>query len=150
VPASQATLSQPTRAAIDEALGQYETVRAKLAADDMSGLADTAKKMASAATKGAGAAPERLRPHLQTMAEQATKLAATGTDIEQNRVAFGEVSRAVVGLLVAEPSFQTGRFVFHCPMAKGYKKWVQVDAKLENPFMGKKMLECGGKSSWEV
>lgn len=146
----QMELSQATRAAISEALGAYEAVRAKLAADDTSGLAVAADQIASAATKALGTAPGRLQPLLQSMAEQAKKLAATTTDMEQTRVAFGEVSRAVVGLLVAEQALQRGRFVFHCPMAKGYKKWVQIDAKLANPFMGKKMLECGSKSTWEV
>jgi len=149
-PASQTTLSQPTKAAIDEALAEYETVRAKLAADETSGLADAAKRIASAAARAAETAPERLHPFLQSLAEQSTKLAATSTDIEQIRVAFGEVSRAVVGLIAADTRLQKGRFVFRCPMATGYKKWVQIDAKLENPFMGKKMLECGTRSDWEV
>jgi hypothetical protein len=28
-------------------------------------------------------------------------------------------------------------------MAKGYKRWAQPEAKLANPYMGAKMLECG-------
>lgn len=143
-------LPQATRAAIDEALGEYEVIRKKLAADETSGLAEAAGKMAAAAERAIDAAPMRLRPLLESMAKQAKALAAAGTDIEQNRVTFGEVSRAVVGLLVAEQPLQQGRFVFHCPMAKGYKKWVQAAPEVENPFMGKRMLECGTESDWEV
>jgi hypothetical protein len=34
-------------------------------------------------------------------------------------------------------------------MAKGYRKWVQADQQLANPYMGKEMLVCGGESKWE-
>ena len=51
--------------------------------------------------------------------------------------------------MLAEPSHKKGRYVFYCPMVKGYQKWVQVDKKISNPYMGTRMLECGAKSDWK-
>ncbi len=58
--------------------------------------------------------------------------------------------RHVVALLVAEPSLQKGQYIFECPMAQGDNKWVQTNAKISNPYMEKKMLECGGESDCEA
>jgi hypothetical protein len=30
------------------------------------------------------------------------------------------------------------------------KKWVQPEEAIENPYMGKAMLQCGGGSDWKT
>ncbi len=73
------------------------------------------------------------------------------SDLVKARAAFGELSRAVVAVVAADPSLQPGRFLFQCPMAKGYQRWVQLEEKMANPYMGKRMLECGEVVSvWKV
>jgi hypothetical protein len=34
-------------------------------------------------------------------------------------------------------------------MARGYQKWVQTGDDMANPYMGKRMLKCGGKVKLE-
>ena len=132
------------------ALDSYESIRALLAGDSTEGLADKAKALSSQARAAAGAASGEAKKHLEAIAGAADGLADKGSDIAAARAAFGEVSRHVVGLLSAQPDLQKGRHVFECPMAEGYKKWVQTEAELKNPYMGKKMLECGSESDWGV
>jgi threonine/homoserine/homoserine lactone efflux protein len=53
-------------------------------------------------------------------------------------------------VLLAVPFSLIGAFwliyhVFECPMAKGYKRWVQPTDELENPYMGQEMLTCGSE-----
>ena len=119
-------------------LAAYERVRALLAADEIKGVGDAARALETEATKA----------QYPAIATQAAKLAAV-TEIEAARVAFGEVSREIITMLAKEPALAKGHHVFECPMTKGYRKWVQPTDDLANPYMGKKMLACGGESSWQ-
>ena len=65
------------------------------------------------------------------------------------RKAFGEVSRPLVALLSASPQLRAGRHVFTCPMAQGYKKWIQTSDQISNPYMGTSMPMCGSGSDWK-
>lgn len=132
------------------ALDGYESLRALLAADRTEGLAETAAALASSSKGAAEVASTKSRPHLEALSRAAAALERKAGDLDRARAAFGEVSRHVVALLVAEPDLRKGLHVFECPMAEGYQKWVQRTTKLENPYMGKKMLECGADSEWKV
>ncbi|MCB9730143.1 MAG: DUF3347 domain-containing protein [Deltaproteobacteria bacterium] len=120
----------------------YEATRAALAADDLA----RAKQAAAGLAKAAGAEAMREgvkgKELIDTVSTQATRLAAAD-DIAAARLAFGEASKAFIGWVVAEPSVGEGLHAFMCPMAKGYKKWVEQGTKMANPYMGKSMLECG-------
>src|SRR5690606_34542035 len=113
-------------------------------ADKLAGIDATAQKLAAAATKAQESAPEAAKPHLAGMVEAAKGLeAATKEGIEPARKAYGDVSKHVMGLLVAFPSLTEGRVVYECPMATGYQKWVQPATVMANPYMGQRMLKCG-------
>jgi Cu(I)/Ag(I) efflux system membrane fusion protein len=137
-------------AAIRTVLDEYEAVRKKLAADDGSGIADAAKKIASTATDAEKSASGDAKAQLAALGKAATALGEEKGDIEAVRLAFGEVSKALVAMLAGNDSLREGQHLFECPMAKGYKKWIQPSDKLENPYMGKKMLTCGGATDWKV
>jgi Cu(I)/Ag(I) efflux system membrane fusion protein len=81
------------------------------------------------------------------MGTKATRLKAGGSADDQRRT-FGDLSRAVVSLLSEHSTLARGRYVFQCPMAQGYQKWVQTGERLENPYMGGRMLRCGSSSEW--
>ena len=135
-----ATTAGDGAATMDALLVEYEAVREKLAADTGAGVADHAKTIAATAR----ALPAR--PELAELATAADKLAATDAgDLEALRLAFGEVSKPLVALAEADPELSKDLHTFECPMAKGYKRWIQPDAKLENPYMGQKMLACGSE-----
>ncbi len=139
------------QASVDETLAAYEEARAIFAADNASGIEPAAQKLAASATKAVEGAPAAAKAHLQGILDAAQKLGlASKEGIEPARKAYGEVSKHVIGLLVAFPSLTEGRFVFQCPMATGYKKWVQTSEQLSNPYMGQRMLACGGATDWKV
>ena len=151
-PEDQSTESATTPTANDaafvDAATAYETLRAALAQDDL----EKSKLAASAAAKAARASLPKAgtqKANLEAMAQAADAIAAA-PDLTAQRREFGELSRHLISLMVAVPSLQKSRFVFSCPMAKGYKKWVQVKKKMENPYMGQEMLECGSESEWKV
>ena len=130
--------TQPAATPAADTLAAYERVRALLAADEIKGVSEAANALAASASKSSYTA----------IAATATKLAAT-TSLETARAAFGDVSREVITLLARDPSLAKGQHVFECPMTTGYRKWVQPSEDLENPYMGKKMLACGGESTWQ-
>ncbi|MCB9736210.1 MAG: DUF3347 domain-containing protein [Deltaproteobacteria bacterium] len=117
-------------------VGAYEQLRAALANDDLAAAKAAAGKLAAADGASAG------------VVAGAKGVEGAG-DIAAARVAFGEASKAYIEQLVADPELAEGTYVFRCPMAKGYKKWVQLTDALENPYMGQEMLDCGSPSKLE-
>jgi len=146
---AQPSLSAESRTRIGEMLAAYEQVRATLSRDEVTAVTDDAAAVQRAATAAAEQAPTGLRTHLTNMSAAAGRLKDMAKDdADAVRHAFGDLSRATVALLAAEPSLQQGHHVFECPMAQGYKKWVQVSAEVSNPYMGTRMPECGAGSQW--
>lgn len=136
-------------APVREALTGYEAMRERLAADDLAGAQPHAAALAAALSKAAASAGASQKA-LLALAESA-RAVGVPAEIDAARLAFGELSRGVVGLLVDNPSLREGRFLFLCPMASGYKKWVQTSATLNNPYWGKRMLTCGtAQTSWAL
>lgn len=134
---------------LDALLSTYEALRADLAVDKLDMIAKHAKALQVSATSAAKTAPSA-KPRLEAIVAAAKDLERKPVaKPDEVRASFGELSRAVVALLVADPSLAKGRFVFECPMAQGYKKWVQTSDKLSNPYMGKSMPSCGAASKWE-
>jgi hypothetical protein len=104
-----------------EFLGQYETVRAALAADDLPG--------------GRTAAAAILN---NTMSSQIVRSA----DLAEARRAFALLSRMAVKIAHGRP----GYFVFHCPEAKfgdEWGHWVQTTDMPSNPYLGRANPTCG-------
>lgn len=128
-------------AAVDAVMGPYEVCRAALAADKAT-LAACGKQLAEAARAAAAVAPEPARPQLSAIAQSAAKL-SDDDDVAAARIAFGEVSKPVVALVTEVDEAHDRYHVFECPMASGYNRWVQREAKMANPYMGTQMLECG-------
>jgi len=158
--AKPAEIVEPTLAAIElpapaldamrTAFGATERVRAELAADRVDGTAAPARETAQAlrAVQRALAKPPS---ELATGLEQAIAAAeqvAGASDLDSARRAFGELNRFLVALAAADPRLQDGWHVFRCPMAEGFRKWLQHSPKLENPYMGQAMISCGSSTSW--
>lgn len=102
-------------------LGQYETVRAALAAADLPG----GQTAAAAITNN-------------TMASQIVRSA----DLAEARKAFALLSRMAVKIAHGQP----GYFVFHCPETKfgeEWGHWVQTTDTPSNPYLGLTNPTCG-------
>ncbi|WNZ63253.1 efflux RND transporter periplasmic adaptor subunit [Myxococcus sp. MxC21-1] len=135
-----------TRAAFES----YEATRALLAQDTLEGLEaragalKAALQQAAEATQGHGTP---LTAWLQQGADGAAQL-ASAKDAEAARQHFARVSEALIALASADPRLQEGWHVFECPMVEGVNQWLQREPKLENPYMGRRMLACGTASEW--
>ncbi len=106
----------------------YEKISAALAADDL----ETAVAVAEKASKHAAKKDrERVSALLNDLAEAA--------DLDAAREAFIPLSREVIFLVAGEE----GYFVMNCPMVEN-GKWLQSDDEVKNPYMGQRMLACGG------
>jgi hypothetical protein len=145
-PAAVTRAAEPVRTAY----ASYETLRAALARDAVAEAPSGASAIAKASRAAAGTGTPEQKPRWEALAAAADKLQALpASDADAVRKGFGEVSRALVALLAADPALAEGLHVFKCPMAQGYQKWVQSDPKLANPYMGSQMLTCGSKTSLE-
>jgi membrane fusion protein, copper/silver efflux system len=147
--AAQPTLAPEVSEQIIAVLDAYEEMRAALAGDRHDAVPGLSKKIATTVKSAEKKAPQEVSLRLNEMATAAINMASE-KNTELQRKAFGDLSRAAVSLIVAQPSLAKGRHIFHCPMAQGYPKWVQTDDEMKNPYMGKKMLRCGTKSEWKL
>lgn len=112
------------------AIDDYGAVHQALFKDDLAAAKTAAAKLATSA-KGAG--------DIVSAAQAITNAA----DLAVARAAFGDASKALITALAANSGLAAGLHAFQCPMAKGYKKWVQRSDSLQNPYMGGRMPGCG-------
>lgn len=141
----QQLADSPRTQKVIEVISAYATVRAALAADNLSEAKAKAPALASAAKAAvpvwAGTTTgDQLAP-LATAAEAV----ATAADIRAARFAFGDASKALITAIAPEPSLQVGLVAYRCPMAKTYQKWLQTGDAMGNPYWGAEMLTCGAK-----
>lgn len=136
-------------AALAAVMDQYEKMREALAADNHDAIPGLVKTMAEAATTAKTGAKGDVATQLDKLTAAAVKMAPE-KNTELQRKSFGDISRAAVSISLAVPALQSGKHIFHCPMAQGYPKWIQVQEEMANPYMGKRMLKCGTKSKWKL
>ena len=130
-------------------LQSSEKIRALFASDNIVGLETYCDEIISVSKQAEFAAPDNLKPRYTIISEMAKELKkAKQDDLETARQDFGYLSRVVIELLQQEPSLQKDLYIFECPMAQDYKKWIQKENTINNPYMGSKMLECGAPSSF--
>jgi len=113
-------------------LNSYVKVSAALAADDFAGAKSAAANLMAAA-KQAG---ER------DLATKAGEVAAADR-IAVARTNFKPLSAAIEPLAKGEKDY----VVMTCPMVRA--DWVQEKGPTRNPYMGKRMLTCGGPKRTE-
>lgn len=134
------------------AFAAYEQVRALLARDSIEGLAAQAQAVRSAldgVSQGTGSAPSEVSQCLSQATDAARRL-GEASDATAARRPFGELSMYLVALASADPRLAEGFHIFKCPMAEGFQKWFQRSPRLENPYMGLRMPECGVRSDWSA
>lgn len=143
------TLNAEVSAQLNTVLAAYEELRDALAGDRLSDVSTIATRIEQTTIKAKQNAPSDIKSHLEKMETTAVKL-KTGGSADDLRLLFGDLSRSVVSVLSTHSTLARGRHIFQCPMAQGYQKWVQTSEKLENPYMGGKMLSCGSTSEWSL
>jgi hypothetical protein len=117
-------------AAAPDVVARYEVIRLALAQDRLDDARSGAGDLAQADVG------------LRSQAEAV----AAAVDAPGARLAFGELSRALVLRLAADASAPKV-FAYHCPMASGFPWWLQAKPGIANPYMGTAMPECGEEKS---
>ncbi len=145
-----ASLPETSRAPFGAMMAGYGSIQSALASDTTAGIDTAASAVASAARLLETASADPAKAHYAAIAREAGNVAASATDIVKARQSFGELSKAVITLLVANPELAKGRVIVECPMTSNYKKWLQSDDTIRNPHYGGTMLECGTVSKLEL
>ena len=148
VKASLTNVSADVTAHIKEVLSHYFHVKYALTNDD----AAEAKNGATMLLQVISQFDNSLLPadqkgeytkHINAIKEHADAIVKSA-DIDAERMHFSELSTHTYELVKA---FGAGKKIYydHCPMALNNKgaDWLSENAKIENPYMGKKMPECG-------
>lgn len=142
-------LPGPVLAKLQTAFVAYEEIRNLLAADAIDGVDPHAHALAATLRDAHEAADGPVAEILGGAAEAAEGI-ANENELDTTRRVFGSLSKYLVALAEADTRLQEGRFVFECPMADGFEKWIQASPELENPYMGQQMLTCGSRSDFRV
>jgi len=135
---------------LEAVYADYLAVQDALSHDDAKAASKSANALASALDDVdmrllSPEAHEAWMP-LQRELDAAAKALADNGELEQERVVFDRLSRAV--LLLAQ-IFGRGEdqplFVYHCPMAFDNRgaDWLQAAKGTANPYFGSKMFKCG-------
>ena len=123
------TAAELTPALVDP----YVRVQSALAADKIEGV----KPDAAAIGAAAGTLGEAARP----IAAAARRL-EEAANLKDARKAFGEVSDTLFAYVkTSGASMPPGVKTAYCPMVN--KSWLQKGDKIQNPYYGSEMLECG-------
>lgn len=149
--ASAQEFSAPLLDSSRAVLEAYEEVRVELAADRLEGVPESASQLVGALQSALDAAePSGRVAVLLEGAIVATESLARAEDLELARIEFGEVSRHMLRLGEMDARLTEDRYVFTCPMAKGFERWIQPMEEMKNPYMGPVMLQCGSAVDWSV
>jgi len=131
--------------AVNNVLRRYLGIKNALAVDNSKTANDEAKKF-TAALKEVPVSQMDAKQKA-TWAKYAEKLRFDGehigesTEIAHQREHFGSLSTNIYEVLKA---FQSNNMVIYkqyCPMEK--KSWISESAAIKNPYLGKKMPDCG-------
>lgn len=128
--AEEKALMQPVKSVLDH----YLMIQTELAKDSIKGLDEHANAIAKAVK---GDEMKMLSPDVAKQAETLAK----AKDIKAAREAFKPLSTSLVKYLADN---KAGKGTYHegyCPMVKS--SWLQKEAEVRNPYMGKSMLTCG-------
>ena len=119
--------------ALKAIVGSYLEIQARLAADKIDGVKPAAQAIGEQAA--------RMGPSGDAIAKSA-KAIAGATDLQAARLAFGDLSEAVIAVGKAEGWKDVPEVkLAYCPMVK--KAWIQKEPEIRNPYYGAAMLTCG-------
>jgi Cu(I)/Ag(I) efflux system membrane fusion protein len=123
-----ASLSEKDRAE----LGKYEEIRAALASDDLRTAKRAATDLATLTNAESGSASD---PAIFKPAAELANIAA----LDRARDSF----KALSAVVIPKAAGVEGFYVMTCPMTTN-GDWLQKNPKVDNPYMGKIMRDCGG------
>jgi len=132
-PPSRPSASAQPVSSLKAVLEPYLRMHQALSADSMTGVHDAALVVETEASRlGASASP------IRSAAAEFSRL----TDVKSARESFARLSNALITTAkAANAPLGDDMAVMFCPMLRKY--WIQKGPKVQNPYYGKAMLECG-------
>ncbi|MBV8227339.1 MAG: efflux RND transporter periplasmic adaptor subunit, partial [Verrucomicrobia bacterium] len=141
-------LSQDAVPALQSVLKAYDTIHDSLANDEIEGVAAKAVALRGAIRQLISRTPELMKQ--EGYRNALTKLRRTGEsfdarNLEDARAQFGFFSADLIALLTLYPQLSDHPlYMVSCPMWKeSPARWLQTGPQIKNPFLGKRMLDCG-------
>lgn len=140
---SESTVAPETITQAEQLFEHYEQLRVLFVNDKGEGYAEPINSLVTKCTEYSAI------QRCGAITKAAKALQSNGfKDLERSRALFGDLSKAMVGLVSDVPALQSKLSVFSCPMAQDYPNWIQPTSQLENPYMGQRMLKCGKAIEW--
>ncbi|MFQ5714899.1 MAG: efflux RND transporter periplasmic adaptor subunit [Candidatus Scalinduaceae bacterium] len=158
------TLSTEIQKEMNNVLGRYFTIQASLADDSLKDLDAQIDVIRESVQKAIEISEDtqwegRMRPprwigqDIHTYLEDLKTILESvkpDSDIAEMRDFFGDLSKHIIEYLKNyTESRDRELYIFSCPMAPGYGKWLQKGTEINNPYMGKVMLRCGNPAELE-
>ena len=139
------TVKADVKTAFNVVVQNYLEIKNALAADNSKAANEAAKKFtdalknipAAALSASQKSAWEKYREQLRYDGEHIGE----STSIDHQREHFGKLSNTFYALLKAFKQNEQPLFQQYCPMVKQY--WLSESATIKNPYLGKKMIDCG-------
>jgi protein SCO1/2 len=133
VPATASAPAAAVATAITAIVEAYLRIQTALSADTLAGVKPAARSLASEAAK-LGSIAESIR-------SAANDVQQSG-DLKSARTTFGRLGDAIMNYARASNiRIADDVHVAYCPMLR--KFWLQKGVKIQNPYYGMSMLECG-------
>ena len=136
-------------ASVDEVVNTYIQLKNALANDNGSDAANAGEKMSEAIESfdvtSSTAGQKKLYDDVKDdIKEHAEHISANGSKIEHQREHFDMLSKDMYDLVKASKPSQT-LYLDHCPMYNDNKgaNWLSEVKEIKNPYLGKKMPDCG-------
>jgi Cu(I)/Ag(I) efflux system membrane fusion protein len=134
--------------AFQSLLKAYDTIHELLANDQINGVAAQAVVLRGAIRQLISATPESMKE--EDYRKALTKLRRTGEsfdgrNLEDARAQFGFFSGDLIALVTLYPQLSDHPlYTVSCPMWKeSPARWLQTGPQVKNPFLGKRMPDCG-------
>ncbi len=125
-------------------LDSYERIRRSLARDETTPVRDTAGVLSGYIKEAIALSDGDVRERLKEMEVFSSSLSGSQGDIVEIRRVFSSLSRVVLSFAERYGLPEGAGFhAFICPMVDGYGGWLQRGRRVENPYMGQMMSECG-------
>jgi hypothetical protein len=121
-------------APVKTVLTNYLTIQAALAADSLTGVAQSADAIVKTVNADPG---KRLSADVAQQAQDLSK----AKDLAAARDAFKSLSDSLIKYLADNRVHSQAYDEVYCPMQNA--SWLQTDTDVKNPYLGKSMLECG-------
>ena len=133
------------KSSVNAVVKSYLDIKNALAADNSKAANDAAKQF-TATLKGIQ--PDQMdAKQKEVWQKYGEKLRYDGdhigesTEIAHQREHFGSLSANLYAVLKAFKDNNVSLYQQYCPMAK--KTWLSDQSAIKNPYLGKKMLDCG-------